>query len=142
MNATTAPRLYRVEIDTGRQVWSSLHHGRSPSAAVYDAFLDTDLNCTFGDYLKAYKPRARLAGAYPAPDGYDYVRRAYGVDPRIGQRVRLCNEASLSGKEGVVLYPGTSSAYVHVLLDGEKSASHVHPSNVTLLDNAPTAEAG
>lgn len=130
-------RLYRVTLHDGPgQDYVSLHHGRTRSAAIYDAFLDMDSSNSFAEFLKWYKPSAVLAAQYPQPDGYDYIRRAYGVDPRVGQRCALRNEHDWTGKEGVVLYPGTSTAHVHVLVDGQKHHSIVHPANVVMLDQA------
>jgi hypothetical protein len=88
---------------------------------------------SFRDFLKV--ARARLVPT-PRDDGYEYVRRVYGVNPRIGQRVRLQHEGPSSGLEGVVVYPGPSTAYVKVVLDGRDFPVNVHPDNVELLERA------
>lgn len=73
----------------------------------------------------------------PQNDGYDYVRRNYGVDPKVGQRVTLINEGGSSGQSGFVIYPGLSTASVHVVIDGRDFAVRVHPMNVDLGDVTP-----
>lgn len=99
-------------------------------ADSFSRYREVSQDTTFGDFLRM--ATVRLAPA-PAEDGYDYVRRNYGVDPRIGGRVRLVDEGSFSGRAGQIVYPGRSTAYVHVVLDGQAFSSIVHPSNVELL---------
>lgn len=82
---------------------------------------------SFKDFLKISRVRK---SSVPPRDGYDYVRRAYGIDPKIRQRVRLVDEGSYTGREGEVAFPGETTAHVHVLLDGEKNVSHVHPNSI------------
>lgn len=55
------------------------------------------------------------------PAAYSYVRRAYGVDPRVGQRIRM------DGKPGVICKPQGDPQYLRVRFDGQKHASNVHP---------------
>ena len=84
---------------------------------------------SFGEFLKI--ARARVRTTPPEPDGYAYVRTAYGVDIHIGQTVTLRNEgARWNRREGVVLYPGPSTASVHVLFDGVDRPIIVHPSSI------------
>ncbi len=65
---------------------------------------------------------------------YDYVRRYYGVDPVVGQRVRHTE----INKSGVIARESPSQAqYVMVKLDGQKLASPCHP---TALDYAPAEQ--
>ena len=65
----------------------------------------------------------------PAP-AYSYVRNAYAVDPRIGQRVRHLE----TGRSGVIAREKPSAAhYVQVRFDGDKHALPCHP---TALDYA------
>lgn len=124
-------RLYAIEVD---RYGCGYVNARSRSGAVYSAFLsDAFSSYSFKEFLQHLKPKARLAAQAPADDGYGYVRRAYGVDPKIGQRVRLRHEGRSSGREGVVLYPGASTAHVLTLLDGDKEPVIVHPMNVELL---------
>ena len=93
------------------------------------------------DYTSAFdisfKEFLKISRVYkcglPPTDGYDYIRRAYGVDPKVGQRVRLKDEGSYTGREGEVAYPGETTAHVHVLLDGEKHVSHVHPNSIEVI---------
>lgn len=57
---------------------------------------------------------------------YDYVKRAYGVDPVVGQRVR---HTELSGPRalGAVALPGSAEHYVYVRFDGDRHSSPCHP---------------
>ena len=87
--------------------------------------------CSFRDFLSISRVQKVSA---PTDDGYGYVRRHYGLDVKIGQRVRLKNEGRMSGTEGEVIYPGTSTAHVHVQLDGRPDVSHVHPSSIEILE--------
>jgi hypothetical protein len=52
---------------------------------------------------------------------YDYIRRTYGVDPKVGQRI------TMSGKPGVIVRPQGDPQYLAVRFDGQKHASPVHP---------------
>lgn len=61
---------------------------------------------------------------------YDYVRKTYGVDPRIGQRVRH----TITGHLGTVVISRTSLHYVRVVFDGERRRAFCHP---TELDYQP-----
>lgn len=85
--------------------------------------------CKFGEFLRICRVRRCEV---PENDGYDYVRRVYDVHPTVGQRVTLINENSSTGEQGVVVYPGKSTASVHVVIDGRDFAVRVHPSNVQL----------
>jgi len=107
--------------------------GVTPAKARYDAYLSfTDTyEWSFKDFLKASTIR-RVD--IPASSGYEYVKRAYGVDARTGRRVRLRNEGSHSGTEGVIVYPGNSTAHIHLIPDGEIYTVHVHPDNIEFLD--------
>lgn len=103
----------------------------SRSKARYDAwqrFREPYPDVTFGEFVS----RCRVRGCtVPQPDGYDYVRRNYGVDVRPGQRVRLKNEGpTFNGREGLVIYPGRSTAMIHLVLDGASNSTIVHPLDV------------
>lgn len=54
---------------------------------------------------------------------YDYVRRMYGVDPVIGQRIR-CHS---SGRFATIIRPQPEDQYVHARFDGERARSRFHP---------------
>lgn len=124
-------RLFDVEI---QGFGSSVVQAPTRSAAMYDRYLafSDPWPCTFAEFLKVAKVRS---GKLPAEDGYAYVRRAYGLDVKVGQRVEMHSEGPrYNGRQGVVMYPGKSStSYVHVLLDGEESPCVVHPNSVRLL---------
>jgi hypothetical protein len=84
--------------------------------------------CTFKEFQTFTKVRSN---GKPPKDGYDYVRDYYKIDVHLGQRVRLINEGSYSGKTGEVVYPGSSSQYVHVCMDDHENViMHVHPLSV------------
>lgn len=66
---------------------------------------------------------------------YDYVRRTYGVDPRVGARVRH----TVTGQFGKIARESLSAGhYVQVRFDGAKYALPCHP---TELDYSPTEAA-
>lgn len=117
----------------GEREYTTMVNARTLSGARYALFLENDMSITFDEFLKWYKPRPRRRSTSPQPDGYDYVRRTYKLDPRIGQRARLKDEGTMTGMEGTVLYPGTSSAHVHIILDGMREPSICHPYSVELL---------
>ena len=65
---------------------------------------------------------------YPNPDGYEYIRKHYGLDVRIGQLV-----GTRDGRSGFVTYPGASSAYVLVgAVDGSEWPMRFHPGDVVI----------
>lgn len=127
-------RLYEVTVDGFPGVsYSAL----SRSKALYQCYLDFSepWPCTFREFLA--KAACRRVATTPSDDGYGYVRRNYGVDPKIGQRCRLKNEGPSSGLEGEIVYPGRSTAHVHVVIDGRDFPVSVHPMNVELLRGQP-----
>lgn len=101
----------------------------SPAAARAEAWRDytSAYECSFREFLE--RSTVHRCDA-PEDDGYGYVRRAYGVDPKLGERVRLINEGSSTGLEGEICYPGQSTAHVIVLIDGRKHPVAVHPTNI------------
>jgi hypothetical protein len=52
---------------------------------------------------------------------YDYIRRAYGVDPKPGQRI------SMDGRPGIIVRPQGDPARLRVRFDGSRHVSNVHP---------------
>ena len=52
---------------------------------------------------------------------YEYIRRTYGVDPQIGQRV------TVAGKSGTILRPIGDPQYLRVRFDDRPFAVPVHP---------------
>jgi hypothetical protein len=112
----------------------------SRSKARYDAFTSYRecYTVSFRDFLAMCSVRACPV---PAHDGYDYVRRNYDVDPTVGQRVWLINEGSSSGQSGFVVYPGQSTASVHVVIDGRNFPVRVHPTNISFSPPSPALEA-
>ena len=127
-------RLYSVELQ-GLGACSPVN-ARSPAAAKAEVWRsDVFRDMTFGDFLTHYRPKVRLA-AVPAPDGYDYVRRAYGLDVKVGQRVLVNDGPGLRDALGTVLYPGRSTAHVIVALDGWAQPARVHPSSVAPADES------
>jgi hypothetical protein len=111
---------------------AEIYAAPSASKAKYEAYLcDAFNHLKFGQFLRIARARRCTP---PQDDGYSYIRRAYGVSPAIGQRCRLRNEGKdWEGKEGFVIYPGRSTAHVHIIMDGMKNKIFVHPLNVELL---------
>jgi hypothetical protein len=126
-------RTYEISVDGFPPFVLSAMTRSKARAEAYSRYLTYDDRAKFGDFVKACRVRTCPV---PAADGYDYIRRAYGVDPKVGQRVRLVNEGAASGEEGVVIYPGQSTAHVRVVLDGRDFPVSVHPSSVELLTAA------
>ena len=128
-------RTYEVTVDGFPPViYSAASSGKARTRAWHD--FNNAFDCTFKNFLRI--SRVRICPP-PKDDGYDYVRRNYGVDPRIGKRVRLINEGPMTGKEGEIVYPGRSTAHVHVILDGRDFASSVHPLSIEFIQEAPQA---
>lgn len=63
---------------------------------------------------------------------YDYIRRVYGVDPRVGQRI------TMDGKPGVIIRPQGDPQYLRIRLDGQKYGWDTHPT--WRIDYAPAAQ--
>lgn len=101
-------------------------------AEAWRAYTSAYPDCTFKRFLQISRVKKCSPPAVTS-DGYDYVRRAYGVDPRIGQRARLVNEGPSTGLEGEVIYPGRTTAHVHIVIDGRDFAVSVHPMSIDLL---------
>ncbi len=53
-------------------------------------------------------------------DPYDYIKRTYGVAPKIGQRV------TVDGKPATVVRPWEAH-YLRVRFDGKKHSANAHP---------------
>lgn len=66
---------------------------------------------------------------------YDYVKRAYGVDPVVGGRVQHTE----TGRYGKIAKEREPRHYVHVQFDGRSFASPCHP---TALNYAPVETVG
>ena len=132
-------KLYEVTVAYDGYSATSTYSAASRSRAVYQAFLDYSdaWTITFRWFLGVARVR-RVQIA--ADDGYSYVRRAYGVDPKIGATVELVNEGTWSGRRGEIVHPGSrSTAYVHVAFPGIKHALSCHPSSVRILTEAEVA---
>ena len=56
-----------------------------------------------------------------APMAYDYIRKAYGVDFKPGERI------AMDGKLGVIVRPRNDPQYLRVRFDGTKHVMNVHP---------------
>ena len=125
-------RTYIVEVAMHSGLSGHVYSAKSPGAARAEAWrsFTSAYECTFKDFLRISRVRAVPV---PKSDGYEYVRRNYGVDPKVGGRVRLVNEGPSTGLEGEVVYPGISTAHVHVLIDGRDHISHVHPLSIQLI---------
>ena len=119
-------RTFAVTIDGRHKIVAAATRG----AALYSAWLD--FSDAWGISFAWFIRRARAIPCPTPDDGYAYVRRAYGIDVRPGDRITLCNEGpDLNDRQGTVVYPGCSTAHVHVVMDGERHASRVHPFSLT-----------
>lgn len=127
-------RTYEITVDGFPPFPMSAPTRSKARAEAYSRFSEPYPDVTFGDFVKACRVRVC---AVPTNDGYDYVRRCYGVDPKIGQRVWLINEGPSTGQSGEVVYPGQSTASVHVVIDGRDFPVRVHPSNIAFEDPRP-----
>lgn len=130
-----ALKTYAVSVDGFPP---AVYSAKSPAAARAEAWRNYSecRDCTFREFLRI--SRVRVCPV-PDDDGYSYVRRAYGVDPKIGGRVRLVNEGPSTGLEGTVAYPGRSTAHVHVLLDGRDHVVSVHPLSIEAITSTPSS---
>lgn len=121
-------RTYAVQVDGFPPFVMSAPSRGKARAESYRSWREARPRARFGDFLQ----RSRVVACEPpADDGYDYVRRYYGVDPRIGDRVYVLGSKGRSNaKHGVVTYPGLTTASVHVAFDGHDFAMRVHPSEI------------
>lgn len=127
-------KTFKIELD-GHDAFVATAASRAKARVeAFHSYREHHQAETFGAFVR----RVRITVCEtPANDGYDYVRRNYGVDPKVGQRVTLINEGRSSGQSGFVIYPGRSTASVHVVIDGRDFAVRVHPSNVELESKEP-----
>lgn len=112
--------------------FSIIHAAKTAAAARYLAFLDLSdaWNITFRDFLRISRVRKV---SMPADAGYAYIKRAYGVDLRAGQRVKITGEGpDLEGRGATVVYPGDTTAHAHVLIDGIERVSIIHPFSIVV----------
>lgn len=73
----------------------------------------------------------------PKEEPYAYVKRFYGVNPRIGGRVVMIGgPAKDRAKTGVIVRKRAYDHYVHVKFDGSKFDVPVHPLDLTYEDEA------
>lgn len=126
-------RLYDVTVWMGgrgdpESSHTEVYSARTPVEARYQAWLD------FSDVFSGVKFReflsiseVRVSAEPLRSDGYEYIRKAYGVDPRVGQRVEFGRPGE-EPKRGTILYPSaTSSAYLIIGLDGKRGRYPFHP---------------
>ena len=125
---------YDVTIDFNGQAVTHTYVAATPGkarASAWSAYLSA-YDISFKDFLKTV--RSVRKQDRPRSDGYDYVARAYGKRFMVGDRVRYNEgEGRLAGTEGVVVYPGQSTAHVHVVTDERDFAVIVHPSNCDVI---------
>lgn len=122
-------RIYEVTVSGFPPAMYSAATAAQARTKAWRDFSDA-YDCTFKNFLKMSRVNACPV---PVDDGYGYVRRNYGVDPKIGRRARLVNEGPSTGLEGEIVYPGKSTAHVHIVIDGRDHAVCAHPLNVELL---------
>lgn len=135
-----SPAVWRTYAVKVRGFPANTLSARSRSAAVYDSFLSyrDAWSCSFGEFLRMVES-ARLCDV-PANDGYDYIRRNYGVDVKPGDRVGFQGEGRLNKLLASVVYPGPSTAHVRVIVDGDKYVVTVHPSSIVVLAHPNTGD--
>lgn len=105
---------------------------RSRGAAFSDAFRSYSecRDVTFRGFLRIARVRP---AAPPVDDGYGYVRRTYGINPKVGQRLTLRGDQVNPDKLGTVLHPNRgTTCYVHLVIDGHKFGVVAHPMEVIL----------
>lgn len=129
----TSWKLYEVTVAIDGYSSTETHSARSRSAAIYQAYLG--YSDAWGTTFRRFLDIARVRRVQTcADDGYGYVRRAYGVDPKIGDTVELLNEGDWSGRRGQIVHPGSrSTAHVHVAFEGIDYALRCHPNNIRIL---------
>ena len=99
---------------------------------AYEAFRNYRESETFVEFLERGVSLRRLAEP-PADDGYDYVRSAYGVSPKIGEIYELVREGPSSGRRVICVYPGRHTSMVHCAYEGQDRPMIVHPMNIQRL---------
>lgn len=52
---------------------------------------------------------------------YDYIRRAYGVSPTVGQAI------TIDGKPAIIVRPVGDPHYLRVRINGHRHTSNAHP---------------
>lgn len=108
---------------------------RSRSAARWEAISQTR-DCWDFDVRDALRSARVTPCDGPEVDGYDYVRRAYGVPVRLGAQVRDLTPGGRADV-GSVVYPNkTSTAYIHAAFPGCRDALIFHPNEVEFLEGA------
>lgn len=123
-------RLYEVSVlwSNGERVVSTVS-ARSRGAARMDVWRgDVYSSLPFPEFRRISSVRVR-SGRLEV-DGYEYVRRTYGVEVRTGQRVTVRDCGAFDGKLGTVTYPGSTASRVHVLFDHLRHDVQVHPADV------------
>lgn len=71
--------------------------------------------------------------------GYDYIKRAYPVNPKVGERVRHTETDKLGT---ISREDRTASHYVQVVFDGQSHALPCHPTALEYLGRQPAPAAG
>lgn len=67
---------------------------------------------------------------------YDYIRRAYGVDLKVGERVRH----TVTGRDGRIIRTNGDPQYFRVRFDDFRTPRNAHPKELTQLGAAPGQE--
>lgn len=119
-----AARLKHFEVEAGGYPPHSVTALTASKARMQVFRIHQDaFGCTFREFL-AHRVKVRRAADAPLePHVYSYIRRCYGLDVRVGQRVLA------DGKPGEVALPG-NGPYVYVLRDGEGQVFPYHPNEV------------
>lgn len=82
--------------------------------------------CLFKDMNSGYTMDSR------DPDGYGYLRKRYGVNPRVGAQVKLHD-----GSRGTVVPAAGSFSSLHVVREGTRAVGLFHPRDIEWLPEPP-----
>lgn len=120
---------YDVTVQDGDRQMTETIVAPTPAKARAEAwrrFSEPYPDVTFKVFLRLC--RSVRLNTQPSSAGYEAVERQYGKRFRVGDRVRLNEgEGRFAGKEGTLVYPGPSTCYAHVVLDGAEHPVVVHP---------------
>lgn len=141
MSAAKAWPIFRVQV-YGYELHAEHFTAATKSAAnwaAFSAWREFRQGWSFHDWLV----EASISRLTPSEverllrlgDGYQYVRSAYGVSPKIGGVYALRNEGPNSGREVVVDWPGLHTSMIRCHYLGERRPMIVHPLNI--VERAP-----
>ena len=120
---------YAVTVEYGEHRWTVHYSARSPAAARYDAYLSFSGaydHVSFKDFLRLCKAIRKV----PHQGRYEGVKRAYGLDVSVGDRIELPG-----GKIGTVTEPAHDSVqHVSFIYDDGNHARLCHPTEFRVIE--------